>query len=386
MYKSGNTSLIRNLNKQHVLNLVRMNPGISARDISEETKLQMSTVLYTLRSLKDDGLVVDVGYGNTTLQGGKPPVKWDLSKEFGFVVGIELLSREARLVLMNFSGEIIRKQRRNITPSQDVDYIVRQTNMIVNELLESTGISKSRVLGIGFGIPGSIDHESGNVLYSFTFDFHNIEFQKLFCRESRLNVMIDNDANAGALGIKWFTEVGYRLHHLLYVSINQNFSGMGVGFILNQEIYRGAHGAAGEITSFLPDALWSRILKNAKVKYGNCIICNGSNESVKSNIAEIINYAKNGDKGSIFVLREVAKEISKRLVLLVDLFDPEVIIIGGDMCDAEDFIRPMIQERINANVISEITKHTPVQFSPFGIYSGAVGATALILQKYFHTY
>ena len=104
MFKSGSTKLLKNLNQQHILNLVRINPGISATFLKEKTNLQMSTVLYTLKVLKGQGIVKEIGYGNSTANGGKPPVLWDIEAEYGFIIGMELLSSEARLVIINFKG------------------------------------------------------------------------------------------------------------------------------------------------------------------------------------------------------------------------------------------------------------------------------------------
>jgi len=106
MFKSGSTKLIRNLNTQHVLNLVRMNSGITARKISNTTNLQMSTVLYTLKSLEEKVMIRSAGFGTSTIQGGKPPVKWEIKPEYGYIFGIELLSKEIRLVVMNFASQI----------------------------------------------------------------------------------------------------------------------------------------------------------------------------------------------------------------------------------------------------------------------------------------
>lgn len=386
MYKSGNTSLVKNLNKQHVLNLVRMKPGISAREISNKTKLQMSTVLYTLRSLQDDGFVREAGIGTSSLQGGKPPVMWDLANEFGYIIGVELLSREIRTVVSDFAGKIKEKRIDKLLFSKNVNDITEQVKISIQKIVQSSQLPHNKILGVGLGVPGSVNHEEGKVLFSYTFDFHDVDLKKILSEKIQFRVEVDNDANSGAQAIKWLTDIGHVHKHILYVSINQNFSGMGVGFILNNEIYRGAHGAAGEVTSFMTQSNWSRILKTAKDKFTECFICNGSSSKSKTNITDIIKQANEGERSCVFVLREVAKQISKKLVQLVDLFDPELIVVGGDMCEAEKFIKPIIEDRINAKVISEITKHTPIHFSPFGTYSGAAGATALIMQKYFHSY
>ena len=87
-----------------------MNLGISASKISQITNLQMTTVAYTLLALKDKGLIKEIGSGEPSFQGGKPPILWDLSPSYGFIVGIEIIPHEIRLVLLDFSGKIILKE------------------------------------------------------------------------------------------------------------------------------------------------------------------------------------------------------------------------------------------------------------------------------------
>lgn len=384
MFKSGSTKLVRNLNKQHILNLVRMNPGISARDISITTSLQMSTVLYTLKALKEDGIVEEIGVGDSTVQGGKPPVMWGIASDFGFVLGLELISTEVRLVLLNFKGEEKYKNIYPINLSNDPNHIADQIEVIVNEVLEELNLNENQILGLGIGISGTVDSKNGIISFSYAFNFHNVKFRDILVSKFAFDIEIENDANAGALGMKWLNSSEYMVKHILYLSVNQNFSGIGVGFILDHELYSGINGAAGEIKTFLDKATWRRFLKNAQQKFGaECIICGERKENVITNISEVIQNAKSGDKGSIFILKEVAKELSKKIILLVDLLNPEVIIIGGDMCDAEKYIASLIRERVERYVLSESAKKTPIKFSPFGIYSGAMGGTALIFKKIF---
>ncbi len=383
MYKSGSTKLVRNLNKQHILNLVRMSQGISAREISNETKLQMSTVLYTLQALRDEGLVLEVGFGNSTLKGGKPPVIWDIAPDYGYIIGAELLSKEVRFVLLDFNSSVLDKATFKIKFSKDPDDISDQFVARLKEFVQANKIPYEKILGCGIGIPGSIDFKNGIVLYSYTFEFRNVGFKRILEEKLGFQVEIDNDANAGALGIKWLSKKFQMTKNILFVSINQHFAGMGVGFIINHHLYHGFHSAAGEIKGFLTENLWTRLLTNAVKKFPEGCFLGETEDVMEVRIAEVIGAAKEGDQGSIFILREVAKEISKKLTILIDLLDPEWVVIGGDMVEAEDFISGIIRERIKANVVSEITRNTPVGFSQFGATSGAMGGAALIFQKVF---
>jgi N-acetylglucosamine repressor len=200
-----------------------------------------------------------------------------------------------------------------------------------------------------------------------------------------ISVTIDNDANAGALGSKWHNFKYQEHSHILYLSINQNFSGMGAGFIIDHKLYRGAHGAAGEIASFITKESWKQFRSSAKSKYpDNSYICEYT-ESEMPLVSDVIALAKKEDEGIKYILSEIADQISQKLVPLVDLFDPQLIVIGGDICDAETYIKDSLIEKLNKNVMSDCARKTPLFFSPFGTYSVAMGSTALILNEIFNS-
>ncbi|MEN8194624.1 MAG: ROK family protein [Bacteroidota bacterium] len=361
-----------------------MNPGISATHIKSKTKLQMSTVLYTLKVLKDKGYVKEIGYGNSTVQGGKPPVLWDLVNEYGLIFGIELLSTEARLVLINFKGEIQYKNIFPISVSKDPYEIATQIKNIVSTVQNEHNVLDDNILGLGIGIPGTIDNEKGIINYSYSFDFHNINFRSILNDIFNFDVEIDNDANVGVLGVKWLNSQEFLTSNILYLSINQNFSGIGAGLLIDHKIYRGSNSAAGEVSTSIAKSAWKRILNNALKKFGDeCLFCQSLSNNKIMNIKEIIEHAKVGEQSSIYILREVAKELSKKIIDLVDLLNPAVVMIGGSICDGEEFIKPIIEERVKNKVISEVVNNTPIRFSSFGEYSGAVGGSALFLKKYF---
>lgn len=381
-FKSGNTSLVKSLNKQHILNLVRLKSGIAAREISGKTNLQMSTVLYTLKSLQDEGLVKKTGHGVSTSKGGKPPILWELSSDYGYIIGVEFLSKEARIVILKLGSEIFFKKTYPYEYSKDNAEILEELITAIQSSIQESNISYSDVLGIGIGLPGSISSEDGIANYSYTLHFELVNIKKVLQEKfgARIKIEIDNDANAGALGIKWLSDAGSKYGHILYVSIHQMFSGMGVGFIINHEIYRGAHSAAGEVKLFMSDTKWKRIIKSAAAKFSG--VSEDFSEKY-NNIHSTLAYAEDGDEAAGFILKEVSKEISNHLIDIVNLFDPEIVVIGGDICETEKFIKSSIIDRVNEGIISNIVRNIPIKFSPFGSYSGAVGGAALIYRNIF---
>jgi N-acetylglucosamine repressor len=381
MFTSGSSKLVKQLNREHIINLVRMNSSISAREISVVTGLQISTVLYTLKKFESKGYIRRIGMGGTTLQGGKPPVLWDIASDYGFTFGIELLSKEVSLVLLDFKSEIIYKHTYDIEYTTSPEKLADQIKDIVEKVIKDFKVSRKKILGLGLAMPGTVDHEKGRILYSMGFDLHSVNFKEILESRFDFGIEIENDANAGALGVKWLSKSENMVKDLMYLVIHQNFTGMGAGFIINHELHRGANGAAGEIRTFLPNGFLSKAIKEALEIYkSECRICDLKADENKITVSDIIKSAKSG---AIYVLKELAKEFGNKIVQFVDLLNPEIVIIGGDICEAEEFIMPIIRKSILNDVISEFAQNTQLKFSQFKSYSGAMGGASLIFQKFF---
>lgn len=384
MYKSGNTSLVRNLNKHHILNLVRLNQIVTARKISDETGLQMSTTLNTLKSLEKENYIINKGLGNTTLLGGKPPVVWGINPDYGKIIGVELTSKEMRIVVINFIGGKLYSENVPLEYIQSHIILVHQVVKQIKRIIEINNIKHKQVLGIGIGFPGSIDYNNGIVTYSKPFDYHSIRLKALIEKQLPYKVLIDNDANAGAIGVNWLQSKFNDRKNILFVCINLEYSGMGIGLIINGQVYRGSHSAAGEVETLLDSRLLSKIIRIAVNKHPKePFIKKLQKEFPHTGLTSIIAEAKKGGKGAVFILKEIGKEVSKILTSLISVIDPELVVIGGDICYAEPIIKDIIKERIKYGTLAEYIREIPIHFSEYKEYSGAMGAAALVYSHLF---
>lgn len=386
MFKSGSTKLVRDLNRKHILNLVRMQPGITGRQISLDTGLQISTVLYTLRALQSEKMIYQTGMGASTIKGGKPPACWAINPEFGYVLGLEIISTELRLSILSFDTNPIYTQKKKLPDPSDDDSILTSLLEIVKHGIQSSGITLSKVLGLGLGIPGLIQHKDNLILRSPAFHQKSFNIVKILNDYYSFPVAIDNDANAGALGSKWLDPQLPMQPNILYLHIQQDFSGMGVGLIFNHEVYRGRHNFAGEIGRVFSEQIWQRILTKAgSDKSIACPICEQTDikKGILPKLSTVVDAALRGDKSAELILCELAKEIGKHVVTLNNLLDPGVIVIGGDICEARKIIAPIIEQRLSKGAIGQ--HDIKLHFSPFGAYSASIGSSALIFREIYNS-
>ncbi|MBP7461362.1 MAG: ROK family transcriptional regulator, partial [Candidatus Delongbacteria bacterium] len=204
MYISGNIRLLKNLNQQHVLNIIRMNPGITAPEISRRTRLQISTVSYILKELNQWNLIQKNGVGQSTVQGGKKPVLWDLQPQYGYILGLEIKPLEIRLVLIDFKGSVLYKKRFVTEFTQLNPVTIETIHQIIQQVIREKSLETQNILGMGIGISGMIDDEEGRIIFSGAFGIKNYPFKHQMQAHYSFPVEIVNDANAGALCIKWY--------------------------------------------------------------------------------------------------------------------------------------------------------------------------------------
>ena len=238
---------------------------------------------------------------------------------------------------------------------------------------------------MGLGIPGFVDSNSGTARQSALFRSQSIPFGTMLQEHFPFPVYLDNTANCGALSAKWLVAETREESHIVYVSVNQNFTGMGVGYIIHNELYRGNRDAAGEIRSFLSPEERDRFVREAKeVCPPDCFLYREFNTD-NLLLSEVIIRAGEQDPAGQLILKRIAENIAHRLQVLIELFDPGVVVIGGDICSAQDLIDPVLKTSLTQKINTSLESNPPILYSPFGTYAVAMGSTVLVFEKYFRS-
>ncbi len=383
MFVSGNQTLVKHLNQQHILNLVRMAPGITARAISQQTGLKIATVLYTLKNLAREGKIIRTGTAPSGMSGGKPAALWDINRHFGFVLGVEWLSTELRLVLLDFNAQLLARERYSFSSRLSDEKKVATFRKQIQKFLDAHSQNSIPLLGLGLGLSGIVDHQTGRILVSPLFEKRDVHLKEKLRTMLSVPVEIDNESNAGALGVKWLMPEFFTTPHLLYFSVQQFFSGAGAGFIFNHEIYRGSRNAVGEMPPLFTAGFFRQLHRLLKKKYpdGALLLLLKQPASQQQIFFKALQLVRQNAPCATAFWKEIGRQIAKRLVLLTDLLNPQAIVLGGDIFQVQAFVGPIIQRYLQLKPLSTPFSPFVFRFSPFGAYSNAMGAAALILQK-----
>jgi len=368
------------LSHRRVLNEIRMNGEISGANIARNLKLQPSTLVYILRALKKKKLVEVSRIGQQEATAGKPPTLWKLVNKAGFFIGAEVIQNEMRMSVLDFTGQICFQYIDNGNPMQPAE-IAPAISRFLMEGLQKAGIRTEQVIGAGIALTGLVDRKKGIVRYSRKLDLYDFALYDALSAHLNFPIELVNDANAGALGIKWHLEgIGTHYKNAVFLTLNEKNSDIGAGLVLNNRLYEGAYGTAGEIFTNFPRL--HQLIDNEKRAGNTDEIVTLKNPTLK----DVIDRADKGCQSSLSILNIYCQIIQQEILRIVEFINPNIIVIGGDIADANK----VIGDQIRSNVQNELANLFPIGvpapkilFSDKGIYAVSLGATALILRKIF---
>lgn len=370
---------IRDINKQIVLNYVRVRSPISRAEIARETSLQRSTVSAIVDDLVSEKMIEEIGTGDST--GGRKPTLLQLRTGTPIAIGVDITPLETTVVLADLAGNLLRNE--SFPTSSDIDYMNKQ---ILAKVSAFAADNSDYDLEVGISIPGIADQESGSILYIPYFQWTNWDIGQRIIELTGLPVIIDNDANAVALAELWFgSETIRKTRNFIVVLIAE---GIGTGIIIDGQVYRGEGGAAGEFGHMY-------VGENAPVKCScgrrDCWEAHASEKAIlfryasgngTVDIDRFIALAQNGEKQAVTVMKNTSEFIGIGISNLIVGFSPEAVVVSGSIVKAWDMIKDEIDELARRSIRHELTG-TSIMPSSLGDNPTILGSISLVLSRKF---
>ncbi|MGV8096879.1 MAG: ROK family protein [Mangrovibacterium sp.] len=367
----------------------------SASSLVKKTNVSLPTVRSVLDDLIKEKIVGTSGIGDSI--GGRKPVIYSLEKDAYFVLAVEMGHYLAKATIVDCHNNY-RTEVQEFETNIDDPELEKKLEKIFDILLLEAGLGKDKITAIGVGMPGLIDTE-----YGINKTIKDPKAQNIGERLSnyfKLRVLIENDARMQALGEFVFGKAKNALNTMV---VNWSW-GLGLGMILNGEIYKGANGCAGEFSHI-------RITENGKLcecgKRG-CLqtiagarhLLNIAREEVQKGTisqltkqfatklqemtpADIINSAKKGDELSISLLNVLSMNLAWGLSILIQLYNPEQIVLNGPLAKGGQYVLIPIQQALNQYCLTSISEHVRVEISDLGENSGLQGVAVMVFHKIF---
>ncbi len=387
-----------------ILEILRRSGPISRPDISKE----MGVNVVTISNYIDDFLKHKLVYEKELdiSEGGRRPVLLDLNPQAGFVIGAGLNLMNMVGLLADLKGNIITKTQIS-RPQASVKEITECLLEIIREILRRSKEYAANIKGIGVGIAGLVNKKDGSIHWPqkmdhyYTYASVDLPLRELIEKEFNIPVLIENDATCACFGEHWL-DLGRGLKNVIYM-----FSGVGCGIMINGEVYTGTHGYAGEVSiyNFKEQDLfncaaargcflkrWEMDLgivdearellardREAAAKFFKLTSSNINNVDLKS--VFIANRAK--DAIAVSALGNAAKRLGIKIAYLANLFNPQVVVIGGGLEEAGNDFLNQVTLTVKDWAFREVTEDLKIVYSQLRENAVALGAASLVMQKAF---
>ena len=378
--QAARLNTIRDINRQIVLNYVREREPISRAEIARETDLQRSTISAIVDDLKTEGLVEEVGEGEST--GGRRPTLLKLRAAGPIAIGVSITPTCTTIATSDLAGRVI-DQEEFLT---DADKTINQVISVVGKF---TTRYNGSIEGVGVSLPGLVDPSTGTALYIPYFLWRDLPISEMISSAVGLPVVIDNDANAVALAELWFgrPEVNDARDFILVLVAE----GVGTGIIFDGQVYRGQRGAAGEFGHMVigrgapvpcscgSDDCWEAF-SSERAAIARYVKLSGA--SNKTTFIEVVDRALNGEVHAKAALVETARQLGVGISNLIIGFSPEAVVVGGEIARAWDLIESALTETI-ANSVRRGLPSARILPSTLGEKPTLRGALSLVLASKF---
>ena len=382
--------------KRELIKNLYFKKALSCADLSILTTKSIPFTTKFLNELISEGIVIETGFAHST--GGRRAQTYSVKQDLGYVVCVAMDQLITNIGMLDMHNNIVCKTERINLPLKNNEQSLQQLRDNLLKYINASGISYEKIIGIGISMPGFVDVKKG-VNYMFLTPPENESIVSFIQEEIDLPVLIDNDSSLIGLAE---LRLGEASHHKNSMVINIGW-GVGLGMILNGELFRGHNGFAGEF-SHIPvfkdnkkicscgktgcleteTSLLAIIEKAITGLEGGrmSVLKNLSFENADESCIAIMEAASKGDTFAIELFSEAGYNLGLGIAILITLLNPELIILSGRGAAAGKLWLAPIQQAINEHCIPKIAEDTLLQITTLGQRTDLIGAAALVMENY----
>lgn len=289
------------------------------------------------------------------------------------IVGIDLGGTKITGVLATPSGKVLMDVHVPTEAAKGKEKVIENIKKAIHMLIQS---HKVKIKAIGIGAPGPILYEKGMVIEAPNLPgWKRVNLKKIIEKEFKVPVFVDNDANCAALAEAWFG-AGKLAKHFIYMTIS---TGIGGGIVIDKKLYRGAVGSAGEFGHMMIDPRGPRCGCGKR----GCLEALASGSALKKKTGmdaiSVELAARQGDKKAKKAIREIAHHLALGIANLVNIFNPERVIIGGGLSNMRELLFVPVRKEFKKYALTLPAKSVRIVRAKLGTKAGVLGASVLCL-------
>ncbi|MCD7962312.1 MAG: ROK family transcriptional regulator [Rikenellaceae bacterium] len=379
--------------KKNIITFFTQNRRSTIASLAQELKMSIPSITKLINEMISEGIIIDSG--KIATNGGRRPNIYGLAESSIYFIGINVSKRHISFVLTGLSNEIIDIKRNIPFQLKNTDECLEDLCSQINKYVAELDIDSDKIMGVGMTLSGRVNSKSG---YSYYY-FNNTEkpLSQILEEKTGFTFLIENETRSSCYA-EYLNGREKGVKNLLYFYLSH---GLAVGIIVDGKLYYGKSGFAGEFghSPFFNNGIICQCGKKGcleteisgqalertminKINEGNTTMLSESyKEKQTLSLTDIIVAAKKEDVLSIELIEEMARKAGKSIATLINMFNPEQLIIGGTIAAAGDyFMLPMISA-VNKYSLSLVNKDTEFSLSQLGEDGEVLGVAMLIKEK-----
>ncbi|WP_029910529.1 ROK family protein [Pelobacter seleniigenes] len=383
---------MRSINRIKVLCTIRDMQPISRTAIAKETGLSPAAISGITGELIEENLLLEKENGESI--GGRKPVLLTLNPEGAYTIGVFVSVQRITVVIVNLQAHIVAEhmmnhEEKDTTPEGVAEQIVQA----VHHCMWKTELTKSQISGIGLAIPGLVTYPDRMIKFALNYSWRNVNFKEILVRKLALPTYIENSVRCISLAEQRFG-AGKNVDNFIVVSLAQ---GVAIGIIINGQPYIGHSGCAGEFghTTIDPSGPLCRCGKRGcfETYCGNHAILEKAKQLAREKrwtpavaleeltIEDVMEKARDGEPALVELYREAGKGLGIGIANLIEIFNPEKIILSGKGALAGDLLIKPMRETIPQYLTANSDSLVDVVVRHWQHSDAARGAGVMVLQE-----
>ncbi|MHB1274596.1 MAG: ROK family transcriptional regulator [Candidatus Humimicrobiaceae bacterium] len=402
----GKQKILKQINRKHILNMLREYDEIAISELSEKANLSKPTIMKIMKYYIDKGFVVISGKGNSTEEGGKKPNIFKFNANGGYSMGMIITANKLKAVLTNLKSEIVENISVNLDYNEELESVIDKISDLYHKLLEDSSISSSKLIGLAIGIYGITDFDNGIVFYSPHYPSwgKNIKMRDKILKKISENIPIVLD-NISRFHVFAEKTLGSAKNASNIISLVAGY-GLSSGVIIENDIKRGFHKIMGEVGHMIINPSESmlcacgargcfevmvsierlkKIIADKGCDYPGSVFYDISNNGSLANLEpeEIFKAYNAGDKLASAAMEDIINWLAIGLANIILVYDPEVIVLHGAYIRAGDNFLKMLRKKVEQISLTSVKKDTKIKFSKLGDMAGVLGAATFLINRFF---
>lgn len=382
-----------NLIKRNIIAYMAVNGESTLSELTKELHISVPTITKLVQELITENIVVDLGKVETP--GGRRPNVFGLANSAIYFAGVNVGRDNMTYVITDLQNNIIKEETDNTFELQNRQQCLERICSNIEKFIDTCGIDRAKILGLGVSIVGRVNPETGRSYMYFTSSEESL--RDILQERVKMRVLLENDTRARCYA-EYNSIRSKAENDIIYLHLGR---GVAIGIVIDGKLYYGKNGFAGEFghipffnneiicacgkkgcleTEVSGIAIEEKIIK--LIRSGvNTILREKLDRGEQIHINDIIAAAKNDDNLSIELIEEVGEKLGKALAFLINTFNPETVIVGGNLAEAGDYIMLPLKSSTNKYSLNLVYKDTKFRQSKLTENASAWGVAMLIHNK-----